>query len=126
MTEEPLSFWRHAQNALSTARQNLQIDASAAENRAYYAAFYAVSALFAAEGKMFKRHAGIETAVHRDLVHTGRWSKDLGAAFSRLSPLRITADYDVSMFASLEEAQEAVQRAEMIVEAVRNTCPELE
>jgi len=123
--EDALWFWRHARTALSAARRTLDIDASTASNRAYYAAFYAVSALFAAEGRTFRGHSGVEAAVHRDLVRAGRWSEDLGTAFGELHRLRMTADYDVSTFPSVEEAQEAVRQAKMIVEAVRDACPEL-
>jgi len=125
MTDEALRFWRRAQTALDAARRNLEIDASTAASRAYYAALYAVSALLASEGKTFKSHTGVDAAVHRDLVHTGRWSKDLGKTFSQLHTRRIAADYDVSRSPSIEEAEEAVEKAERIVEAVRSSCPQL-
>lgn len=126
MSEEVLQFWQHAQTAMDTAGRVSEIDPSTAANRAYYAAFYAVSALFAAEGKTFKRHAAVETAVHRDLINTGRWPKDLGTAYSQLNTLRVGADYDVSTFPSIEEAQTAVEKAQRILAAVRNSCPELQ
>ena len=53
-----------------------------AASRAYYAAFHAVSALFALEGRIFAKHSAIEAAVHRDLVKTGRWPSALGREFS--------------------------------------------
>jgi len=123
--EDVLWFWRHAETALKAARQNLQIDPSTAVNRAYYAAFYAVSALFASEGRTYTRHSAVETAVHRDLVNTGRWTQDLGAAYRELHSLRTAADYDVSAFPTAERAQEAVQQAHTILEAVRASCPQL-
>ncbi len=124
-SEDAVWFWRHAQTALSAARRNLEIDPSTASNRAYYAAFYAVSALFASEGRTYSRHSAIEAAVHRDLVNTGRWAEDLGAAYRELHGLRMAADYDVSTFPTAERAQQAVQQAETIVEAVRTSCPQL-
>ncbi len=126
MSEEVLQFWRHAQTALETARRNLDIDPATVVNRSYYAAFYAVSALFSAEDKTHKKHSAVEAAVHRDLVKTGRWTQDLGIAFSQLNRLRMAADYDVSMFPSTEEAEEAIGQATMIVEAVREDCPGLD
>jgi uncharacterized protein (UPF0332 family) len=124
--EDAVWFWRHAQTALRAARENLRIDASTTANRAYYAAFYAVSALLAAEGRTYARHSAVEAAVHRDLVNTGRWSKDLGAAYRELNSLRTAADYDVSSFPTAERAREAVRQAEMIVETVRTSCPGLD
>ena len=123
--EDAVWYWRHAQAALRSARQNLEIDPSTASNRAYYAVFYAVSALFASEGRTYSRHSAIEAAVHRDLVNTGRWTEDLGAAYRELHRLRMDADYDVSTFPTAERAQEAVQQAQTIVEAVRTSCPQL-
>lgn len=123
--EDVVWYWRHAQTALRSARQNLEIDPSTASNRAYYAAFYAVSALFASEGRTYSRHSAVEAAVHRDLVNTGRWSEDLGAAYRELHRLRMAADYDVSTFPTLERAQEAVAQAEGIIETVRASCPQL-
>jgi uncharacterized protein (UPF0332 family) len=123
--EDALWFWRHAETALKAARQNLQIDPSTASNRAYYAAFYAVSALFASEGMSYTRHTAVEAAVHRDLVNTGRWSQSLGAAYRELHGLRMAADYDVSTFPTAQRAQEAVEQAEMILQAIRAACPQL-
>jgi uncharacterized protein (UPF0332 family) len=121
MTEECRNLWQAAGVALEAARRALQLafDTATVANRAYYAAFYAVSALFAAEGKVFTKHAAVEAAVHRDLVNADRWSSELGAAFSRLHQLRSAADYDVAHPPSSARAEQAVQEAEQIVEAVR-------
>ena len=40
-------YWQRALEALDVAKHDLNISADAAASRAYYAAFYAVSALFA-------------------------------------------------------------------------------
>ena len=111
---------------MRSARQNIEIDDATACNRAYYAAFYAVSALFAVEGKRFKRHAGVEAAVHRDLVNAGRWPRQLGTTYSDLHRQRTTSDYDIEAFMSAEEVNDAVEKAERIVEAVRAACPALD
>ena len=102
MTKEAALFWKHAESALEAASSNIDNDASTAANRANYAAYYAVSALFAAEGKTFKRHSAVEAAVHRDLVNTGRWTSELGDAFRELRRLRSTADYDVTQFVTTD------------------------
>ena len=112
-------FWRHADNALRAARRTLSIDPSTTGNRAYYAVFYAVSAYFISQGKMYRRHSALESAVHRDLVHAGLWPKELGTAYRKLHKLRGTADYDMLQFLSEEEASEAIHLAETIIEAVR-------
>lgn len=80
-------LWSKAVRALDGARSNLDTFPEITANRCYYAVFYALSALFMLEGKTFKSHGGVEQAVHRDLVHTGKWSTDLGNDYSRLFKL---------------------------------------
>jgi hypothetical protein len=65
-------LWRRANEALRTAEADLAVSHDAAASRAYYAAFYAVSALFAWEGREFAKHSAVHAAVHRDLVKVGR------------------------------------------------------
>ena len=85
MIPEAADFWMRALQALRTAAGNASTDPDAAASRSYYAAFYAVSALFALEGKTFSRHSSLETAVHRDLVKAGRWPIELGEAYATQS-----------------------------------------
>ena len=124
MNPEALDFWRRALQAHETASRLVTEDPDAAASRAYYAAFYAVSALFALQGKAFKKHRAIEAAVHRELVNSGTWAEDLGAAFSWLVRARNTGDYGRGMHVSTDEAQEAVDRAAHILQAVRESSPE--
>jgi len=125
MSDDAQKYWQRSQLALKSARKNIEIDETTACNRAYYAAFYALSALFALEGKRFKRHTGLEAGVHRELVTTGRWSKELGTTYSELHMRRTASDYDLEAVISTEEAEDAVRKAERIVEAVRVACPSL-
>lgn len=53
-------------------------------SRAYYASFHAVSAMFAMQHKNFSKHTAVKAAVHRDLVNTGKWPKELGEAAHRI------------------------------------------
>jgi uncharacterized protein (UPF0332 family) len=68
----------------------------------------------------------VEAAVHRDLVKTGRWTKELGTIYSDLHMLRTASDYDLASLSSEEDVKVAVKNAEKIVEAVRATCPALD
>lgn len=102
----------------------MAIDPDSAASRFYYAAFYAVSALFALEGKTFKRHSAIENAVHRDLVKIGRWTEKLGSDYSFLRGARETADYGGSLHVIEEEIEDSLQAALRILEAVHKERPE--
>jgi uncharacterized protein (UPF0332 family) len=114
-----LDLWGRAAETLRVARALVGYSDDNAASRAYYAAFYAVSALFAMEGKTFKKHSAVEGAVHRELVKTGRWRQELGKDFSRLVSLRERGDYGGDRHVSREEATEAVERAGRVVEQVR-------
>ncbi|HEX2225225.1 MAG TPA: HEPN domain-containing protein [Thermoanaerobaculia bacterium] len=56
MSPEVLDFWSRARKALETAEGLIEQDPDASASRSYYAAFYAVSALLALEGKSFRKH----------------------------------------------------------------------
>jgi uncharacterized protein (UPF0332 family) len=119
MTEEAGKYLERARTALAAAQQNIQIDASTAANRAYYSAFYAITALLVFErGKSLKRHSAVEAAVFRDFVNTGRWPQDLGNKFRELGRLRTTADYDVMQSITVQRSQQAVADAEAILSAI--------
>ncbi len=124
MSVEVQDWWDRGVRALETARMLIDEDADAASSRAYYAAFYAVSALFANEKRSFRKHTELEAAVHRDLVKAGKWSVELGAAFSFLASLRHTGDYGGASHVVAEEAQEAFEKAKAILAAVQKSHPE--
>lgn len=84
MTEEALDLRHRACRAWEVARPAVDIDPDSSASRAYFAAFQAISAYFALEGKDFSKHSALEAAVHRDLVKPGLWDKSLGRDFSWL------------------------------------------
>ena len=118
MNVEAADFWDRAKKALAVSRAIVPIDADAAASRAYYAAFYAVSAHFALDGRTFTKHTAVEAAVHRDLVRAGTWHSDLGQEYSRLVRLRRTGDYGVGQHVPPEQAEQAVQLAGSILRAI--------
>jgi len=124
MNTEARDYWQRAQKAIQTASTLADVDPDAAASRAHYAAFYAVSALFANEGRSFQKHAALEAAVHRDLVRSGRWSAELGAGFSWLVTMRSTADYGGGTHATAADATMAVNKVGNILDAVRQALSE--
>lgn len=121
--EEAIEYWKRAVDALALAQVGVKIAPDGAANRAYYTAFHAVSALFALEGLFFKRHSAIESAVHMELVHKGRWDKELGALYTDLHKLRNIGDYGDFRHVSSEEAADAVAAAIRILQAVHDAHP---
>lgn len=123
MNREALDFWDRALEALRAAEALLGVSTDGAASRAYYAAFYAVSALFAADRVTFKRHSAAEAAVHRDLVRSGKWSADLGASYAKLLELRQTGDYGGGNHVGIDDARKALEAAKAIVAAVSHGQP---
>jgi uncharacterized protein (UPF0332 family) len=117
------ALWDRAQEALHVARHDLAVSADATASRAYYAAFYAVSAHFALAGQTFKKHSTLEAAVHRDLVKSGMWPKELGQAFSYLAQLRHKGDYSATDRVSRQQAEKAIEVANQILKAVAEANP---
>ena len=62
-------------------------------NRLYYAAFYAVSAALAKEGREYGKHSAVRAAFHRDYVKTARIPKDFGKTYDELFDDRQEGDY---------------------------------
>lgn len=86
-----------------------------AKSRAYYACFHAATAVFAAQGKAFRRHTGLQAAVESELVKPGLVPPECAASIRRLYQARLRSDYGDIAPTSRSEADEAVADAEKIV-----------
>jgi len=127
MTEsrrEIVELWQRAQAALRAADTLLAAGFSDfAAARAYYAAFYAASALLLAEGKTFRSHRGVVALMHRDYVRSGRLPMDMGRILSTLADLRSVGDYGGATHVPQAEARVALSEARQFLEAVRSLLP---
>jgi len=119
MSHEALDLWQRALRTLASARLLVASDPDSAASRAYYAAFHAVSALFALGGTTFNKHSAVHSAVHRDLVKKGRWDRSLGEDYSSLLVLRQVGDYGGHAHVDVPDAKRSLEAASRIVEAVR-------
>jgi uncharacterized protein (UPF0332 family) len=121
---EIVELWQRAQEAMRATQTLLAAgfpDFAAA--RAYYAAFYAASALLLAEGKTFRSHRGVVALIHRDYVRPGRLPVDMGRILSTLGDLRSVGDYGGAAHISHAEANMALTEAHQFLEAVRSLLP---
>jgi len=89
-----------------------------AASRAYYAAFYAASALLLKENIDTTKHSGVIASIHRLFVKEGKLDKEQGKNLNWLFELRGVGDYGVSEHVSSGEAYRAVQVAEAFLESV--------
>lgn len=91
-----------------------------AASRAYYAAFYAATALILQEGKEFGKHSGVIAAIHRHFIKTGRLGKEFGKDLNWLFELRGVGDYGVTAHVPREDALKAIDAAERFLTKVRS------
>lgn len=90
-----------------------------AASRAYYAAFYAATALLLREGLEFSKHSAVIASIHQRFVRTGKLDVEQGKALNWLFELRSVGDYGGPAHVSPEEAEQPIEAAEKFVEAVR-------
>jgi uncharacterized protein (UPF0332 family) len=88
-------------------------------SRAYYAAFYAASALLLNEGIDTSKHSGVIALVHQHFVKGGKLSKEQGRNLNWLFELRSVGDYGVSLHVDQNDARKAVDTAKEFFEAVK-------
>ena len=118
--EEVVANLERAEASLQAARELMEkgfFDFAA--SRAYYAAFYAATALLLREGMEFGKHSGVIAAVHRRYVKTGRLDKRHGKNLNWLFELRGVGDYGGILHVSRPDVERAIQAAADFVEAVR-------
>jgi hypothetical protein len=117
--------WRRALKTFASAEQLVNTDPDSAASRAYYAAFYAITALFGLREQTFTKHSALRAAVHRELIQTGQWPQELGQAYDFLLDMREIGDYGGIEQVSQEDAEMAIEKASSIIKAVADICPEL-
>ena len=113
-------YLERAHKALRQAIDNLSLDYyDVTTSRAYYAMFYASSALLASKGISRSKHSGVHSAFSQYFIKPGlietEYAKMLGHAFDS----RLDSDYDMTFSAEwalaegvLRDAQRFVDRAE--------------
>jgi len=117
-------FWGRAVEWLTSAQNEEKTNTDASASCAYYAALYALSALFALEGKVFSSHDGVEIVLHRDYIKTGILSKDFGKDFRTLRDLRKVGNYGCAAHVSGEDAAIGIEIAREVIEAVYRLKPD--
>ena len=90
-----VAYWlEKAHESLQSARSEYESGRlSFAMNRIYYAAFYALTALFRDRDRAFKKHKGLRSALHRDLVKNGIVETHWGKFFDDVFESRQRGDY---------------------------------
>lgn len=120
-TQKDLALYRiqTAKSTLDAAR--ILLDAEeyrGANNRAYYAAFYAINAVHALEGNSYKRHKDAIGNFNKNFVKTGIFPKEIGRKVSEMEEIRHASDYDDFYIASKEESVRQIAVADELIQLV--------
>lgn len=115
---------KRAEETLSDAEKMLQSDLSPRSiiNRAYYAVFYAILALFLHNDTNPKtsKHSGVIAVFDRHFVHTGKIEKRYSKLVHRMFDARQEGDYKELVEFTAEDAEGHVNLAREFLEAIRN------
>ena len=112
-----------AKSDLRTAAMLLmQKEYRAANNRAYYAIFHAITAIHALDGHAYKRHKEVLAKFNKDYVRTEIFPKSFGRKIIEAEDIRHASDYDDFYIATREEAQEQIGTAEELILLVEKYC----
>ena len=114
--EEIEADLKRAEDSLKAAAQLIKdgyFDIAA--SRAYYAVFYALSALLLNEGLEFRKHSGVISTTHQKFIKTSKLPKHLGESLNWLFELRSVGDYGVTLHVSSAEARRSLRLARSLV-----------
>lgn len=92
----------------------------AANNRAYYSIYYAITAVLSLEPIAFRKHKDTLAYFNKNYVHTERFERSLGRKIAKAEKIRHASDYDDFYIASREETAEQLDTAELLIREVRN------
>jgi uncharacterized protein (UPF0332 family) len=87
-------------------------------SRAYYAVFYAATAILLREELEFSKHSAVIASIHQRFVKTGRLDKKYGRDLNWLFELRGVGDYGATVHVSPQDAEKAIGAAEGFVQAI--------
>lgn len=109
----------NAREMLEVARLNLNNDYyGSACNRAYYAIFYAASALLYSKGISYGKHSAVIAAFRQHFVKTGEFKIEWSDIYEFIMTSRHIGDYDLDTHIEKDRAENAVTDAENFVEEV--------
>jgi uncharacterized protein (UPF0332 family) len=89
-------------------------------NRAYYAMFYSLLALYARKGMGTSKHAGVIAIFDREYVKAGTFPKEMSRNLHRAFYLRQDSDYKEFSLLTREETREILAGAEIFFDSIAN------
>ncbi len=106
-----------AERALDTAQVNLDVgDWRATVNRAYYAIFYAASAMLLTKGLERRKHSGVISAFREYFVKPGLVETEYSSVYGETLVTREDADYAIEIPVDFDMAGTALRQARRFVQ----------
>ena len=120
--EEFVEYWlQKATQDLESARDNLKaVRLQNAVRDAYFACFHAFSAVLLKEGRSFRKHKEVRSALHRDYIKTKKIGVEWGKHYDWLFDNRQKADYRPLVQFEPEQIEEIIKRSEDFVLEMKN------
>ncbi len=115
-----------AKETLQTAKKIFEDgkDFTSANNRAYYAIFYAIRAVLATEEIDFKRHKDVIAYFNKEYVNKEIFPKMIGKKIAQAQRVRDDSDYDDNYEPSFEKTEQQIKTAEELIKLVENYIDE--
>ena len=117
------------QGYLEKSRGKLQVaekllasgDYEDAVSRAYYAMYYAATAVLCLKGKTPKTHQGVKSLFGEYFVAQGEIDKSYALMLKVAKEMREDADYEIEVVITQDDAQESIEQAEKFVQKCKDT-----
>lgn len=93
-------------------------DHTSANNRAYYAIFYAIRAVLALEQKDFKRHKDVVAYFNQNYINKEIFPKMIGRKIAQAQKIREDSDYDDEYEPSHEKTEQQINTAKELIKLV--------
>ena len=105
-------------NTAETIAKELK-DYTSANNRAYYAIFYAIRAVLALEQIDFKRHKDVIAYFNQKYIKTEIFPRKIGKKIAQAQRIREDSDYDDEYSPSYEKTEQQIETARELIELVK-------
>jgi len=118
-----LSFYRlnKAKRDLEDSKKTLELEMyDNAANRSYYAIFHAARAVFALDGRDFKKHSGVISNFQKDYIKTEIFDKTMSNIIKSAFDIRNETDYEDFYVVPKEDVKRQVEEAELFVSNIEN------
>ena len=93
-------------------------DYTSANNRAYYAIFYAIRAVLALEQKDFKKHKDVVAYFNQNYINKEIFPKMIGRKIAQAQKIREDSDYDDDYEPSHEKTEQQINTAKELIKYV--------